>query len=50
METDSSSTKFSGNIFIFYAFDIGDDIDFEKIEKQQPLILRPYSQPKYFKN
>jgi len=50
METDSRQTKFNGNIFIFYAFDIGDDIDFEKIEKQHPVILRPYLQPKYFKN
>lgn len=50
METDSKQTKFDGNIFIFYSFDIGDDIDFEKVEKKQPLILRPYSQPKYFKN
>lgn len=41
---------FDGNIFIFYSFDVGDDINFEKIEKQQPVILRPYSPPKYFKN
>ncbi len=50
MDSDSRITIFNGNIFIFYAFDIGDDIDFEKLEKKQPLILRPYSQPKYFKN
>lgn len=50
METESKTIVFNGNIFIFYAFDIGDDIDFEKIEKNYPTILRPYTQPKYFKN
>lgn len=50
METEIKQTTFSGNVFIFYAFDVGDDIDFEGLEKQQPLIIRPYSPPKYFKN
>jgi len=41
---------FSGNIFIFYAFDVGDDINLEKIEKTRTLESVPLSLPKYFKN
>ena len=50
MENQIKETTFGGNIFIFYAFDVGDDIDFEKLEKTQPVIIRPYSPPKFFKN
>ena len=39
---------FSGNIFIFHAFDIGDDIDLEKLEKSQVLMRKPLILPKYF--
>jgi len=42
--------EFSGNIFIFQAFDVGDDIDLEQIEKQQLLHTKPLALPKYFKN
>ena len=41
---------FSGNIFIFYAFDIGDDIDLEKIKKDHEITVRPLTLPKYFKH
>jgi hypothetical protein len=47
---ETNPTIFDGNIYIFYAFDIGEDIDFEKIERHQPVLLMPYSPPKYFKN
>lgn len=50
METEPKSDIFSGNIFIFYAFDIGDDIDLDKLETQHAAIVRPYSAPKYLKN
>lgn len=41
--------RFSGNIFIFHAFDIGDDINFEKVKKERivPCAAAP---SKYFKN
>ncbi len=42
--------EFSGNIFIFQAFDVGDDIDLERIEKEQALHTQPLQLPKYFKN
>jgi len=41
--------EFSGNIFIFQAFDVGDDIELEKIEKEQILHTKPLTLPKYFK-
>lgn len=44
------SQNFSGHIYIFHAFDVGDDIDLEGI-KQKQVFLRKQSQPaKYFKN
>jgi hypothetical protein len=41
--------EFSGNIYIFQAFDVGDDIDIEKIEELQTLRTQPLTLPKYFK-
>lgn len=41
---------FSGNIIIFYCFDVGDDIDFNAIKESQILLRRPLLLSKYFKN
>lgn len=41
---------FDGNIFIFYSFDVGDDIDLEAVKNSQALIRRPLTLSKYFKN
>ena len=46
----TSDFKFSGNIFIFHAFDVGDDINFEKVKSAPDIMTRPLSAPKYFKN
>lgn len=48
--TPDNSTVFSGNIFVFYAFDIGDDINFKALEQSQALTKVPYHAPKYFRN
>lgn len=40
---------FSGNLYIFHAFDVGDDVDLAKIEAQQVLRTVPLSLPKYFR-
>ena len=40
---------FSGNIFIFQAFDIGEDTDLQQIEKLQVLRTKPLQLPNYFK-
>lgn len=41
---------FSGNIFIFYSFDVGDDINLEIIKEKQLLIRQTFLLSKYFKN
>jgi hypothetical protein len=45
----NNSMVFNGNLYIFHAFDIGDDINLEKLEKSQVLMRRPLILPKYFK-
>ncbi len=45
-----TSYEFSGNIFIFHCFDVGDDINLEKVRETQALVRVPFTQPKYFKN
>ncbi|HVX01483.1 MAG TPA: hypothetical protein VHA52_13760, partial [Candidatus Babeliaceae bacterium] len=42
--------EFSGNIFIFYAFDVGDDINLERVKESSLITRRPSSTSKYFKN
>ena len=44
------SRIFTGHIHLFHAFDIGDDINFEQIKKEQLLIRKPTPLPRYFKN
>jgi len=42
--------EFTGNIYIFQSFDVGDEIDLEALEKSGVLIQRPLTLSKYFKN
>ena len=46
----NSNLIFSGNIYIFHAFDVGNEIDLEKVKESQKLILKSLQIPKYFKN
>lgn len=48
--TINQEPEFSGNLFFFHAFDVGDDINLEEIEKSQVLMQRPLNLPKYFKD
>jgi len=48
-ESVQDSIIFDGNVYFFHAFDVGDDINLEKIEQSQVLIRRPSTLPKYFK-
>ncbi len=41
---------FTGNIFIFHAFDVGEDIDLDAVKDKQLLVRRPLILSKYFKN
>jgi len=49
-EQKSMNHIFTGNIFIFHAFDVGDDINVEKIEKSSNVKTVPLTLSKYFKN
>ncbi len=44
------SKIFSGNIYIFHAFDIGEDIALTTIEDEQIFARVPQTVPRYFKN
>jgi len=41
---------FSGHIYIFFAFDIGEDINFEAVKKSKDCKVTPTNLPKFFKN
>ncbi len=45
-----SIEEFSGHIYIFHAFDVGDDINLEKVAQIRAINTIPLSLPKYFKN
>lgn len=49
-EIEGSSRIFTGNVFIFHSFDVGDDISLERIKTSHVLMRRPLTLPKYFKN
>lgn len=42
--------KFSGNVFVFHAFDVGEDIQLDAVKDKQLLVRRPLLLSKYFKN
>ena len=44
------SHEFSGHIYIFQSFDVGDMIDLEAVKKQGAVTLLPLHLSKYFKN
>ena len=50
IDDNKANQEFSGNIYIFHAFDIGDDIDLEKIDKSNKIKKQPLNLPNYFKN
>lgn len=50
LKTLDPDHKFSGNIYVFHAFDIGDDVNLEKIEQLRTLSTIPLALPKFFKN
>jgi len=46
----NQSHTFTGNIYIFQAFDVGDDINLEQIKDLKKLQVKQLSLPKYFKH
>lgn len=51
LEKEKLATKrpFSGHIYVFYAYDVGEDIDLEKIKHDSDITIRSLALPKYFK-
>jgi len=53
VDTESQKQKadivFSGNILIVWAYDVGDDINLQKIEESRDIIKIPLHLPKHFK-
>lgn len=49
-EQKTDNDIFTGHIYIFHAFDIGDEINLEKIKESGVVMSRPLTLPKYFKN
>lgn len=47
---EETKQHFTGNIFIFHAYDVGDDINLEEVKEKQLLTRRPLQLSKYFKN
>ena len=47
---EQESGVVTGHFFIFYAFDVGDDIALSKIETAQPIAIKQFTLSKYFKN
>lgn len=41
---------FEGNLYLFHAFDVGDDINLEKVKASGTVIPQPLSLSKFFKN
>lgn len=44
------SSDFKGNILIFHAFDVGDEIDLQLVQKDSGLTPQTVQLPRYFKN
>lgn len=42
--------EFTGNIYIFHAFDVGDEINLDAVAEDDHIITRSYTIPKFFKN
>lgn len=49
-EHNGKSEIFNGNVFILHSFDVGEDINIEKIKESDVLIRKTLSLSKYFKN
>ena len=48
--SDGENRILLGNIYIFHAFDVGEDINLAKIQQMRAINVLPLKLPKYFKN
>lgn len=49
-DNNPSEHLFEGNIYLFHAFDIGDDINLERLRLSQTVVPQPLTLSKFFKN
>jgi hypothetical protein len=50
LKTSNQSHTFSGHVYMFFAFDIGEDINFEAVKQSKDLNISPVNLSKFFKN
>lgn len=50
LNQSSNEHIFSGNLYIFHAFDLGEEIHLDKLKESGVLLERPLFLPKYFKD
>lgn len=50
MPEHETNNVFSGNIIIFQAFDVGEDVNLEQVRQLNSILVRPLTLSKYFKN
>lgn len=50
MNSNSHNHEFSGHVYFFQAFDVGEDIDLRRLESTNLIQQVPLQLPKYFKN
>ncbi|MGB8468401.1 MAG: hypothetical protein WCE21_05350 [Candidatus Babeliales bacterium] len=48
-QSNEQNTRMTGNIFVYYAYDVGEDIDLGAIEQSNTILTRPLNLAKYFK-
>src|SRR3989339_1099125 len=49
-KTSYQSQIFSGHVYMFFAFDIGEDINFEAVKQSKDCNITPVNLSKFFKN
>ena len=49
-KTSNQAHTFSGHVYMFFAFDIGEDINFEAVKQSKDLNVSPVNLSKFFKN
>lgn len=48
--SNAQAQEFTGHIYIFHSFDVGDDIDLARIKEERLAEVRPLERSRYFKN
>lgn len=50
IKQQSQSHIFSGHVYMFFAFDIGEDINFDAVKQLKDCVIKPINLSKFFKN